>query len=149
MQATTKGQLGALAFNVALEKAQTGAPPLSKAEFDGLCETVAMELERAVDAVLNGKAFSAATKPKLSARKAPAPSDANGAKRSGIDHAALKAYVGGSQEGGATLQQIADNFKVSKGVAQRALKALPGLRFADGPKAEGKRGAPPTVYWLE
>jgi hypothetical protein len=152
MQATTKGQIGALAFNVALEKAQSGAPPMSKAEFDGLCETVAVELEWAVEVVLSGKTATTA-KPKRASRKAsapkvPSPSTGNG-KRPGIDPEALKAYVGSSKEGAASLQQIADNFGVSKGVAQRAVEALPGVKSALGTKIEGKRGVPPTAYWVE
>lgn len=150
MNEAVKKQLEAVAFSVALEKAsnnegQSGAS-MGKADFNALCETVSEELKRVVNAIEAGQAV-APTKPKRTARKAPAYSEPKGTKRTGIEPEAMKAYLGKSQEGAATLQQIADNFKVSKGVAQRALEKLSVLHSAPGPA--GKRGKAPMVYWTE
>jgi hypothetical protein len=147
MQASTKGQIGALAFGVALEKAQNGAPPMSKAEFDGLCETVFMELERAVEAVLTGKA-TPTPKPKRTPRKAAEPAS-GGAKRSGIAEDMLRAFIGTAHSEARTLQEIADRFDVSKGVALRAVKALSGHRVATGERTAGQPGKAPAVFWVE
>lgn len=146
MNEALKLQLEALAFGVALETVSRSAPK-SRSDFEALCETVAEELKRVVDAIEDGKAPAAPAKPKRATRKAAEPTSSGG-KRSGIDAELLKAYIGKSQDGAASLQQIADHFSVSKGVAKRAVEALPGVQSVTGAPSAGKRGVPPIVYWV-
>lgn len=104
-------------------------------------------------ATLQGKAKShdinVPSKPKKAQRRAAEPKAATGGKRSGIEPEALKAFIGKSQEGAASLQQIADNFSVREGVAERAVKAIPGVKSGTGTKSDGQRGKAPIVYWAE
>lgn len=144
MNEITKGQIGALAFNVAMEKAQSGAPPMSKAEFDGLCETVLAEIERAVEAVLSGKVGAEEEKAKFARKARKATGEAGG---KGVDGEALFHFL--NTAGKSTLQEIAERFAVSKGVAERALAALGDkVKSEKGINPPGKRGKAPTVYFL-
>lgn len=145
MNEITKGQIGALAFNVAMEKAQSGAPPMSKAKFDGLCETVLAEIERAVEAVLSGKVGTKEEKAKPTRKPRKEANGATGGK--GVDGEALFHFL--NTAGKSTLQEIAEHFQVSKGVAERALAALGNkVKSEKGINPPGKRGKAPTVYFL-
>jgi hypothetical protein len=143
-----KWQIEALAFGVALEKTVSGSAPKSKADFEALCETVAEEVKRVVDAIEDGKVPTVPTKPKRAPRKS-AESSSGGGKRPAIAGDSLRVFLGHERSNASTLQEIADQFSVSKGVAKRAVEALPGVRSAPADNHSGKRGVPPTVYWLE
>ena len=133
---------------------QVVAQKIADGRIDPLADFVLLVTEFR-DAVLKlaedfGEKAKAPTKPKKAPRKAAEPKATTGGKRSGIEPEAIKAFIGKSQEGAASLQQIADNFKVSKGVAQRALGALgSAVKSATGPAVAGKRGKAPTVFWIE
>lgn len=96
---------------------------------------------------------AAPAKPKRATRKAAEPNAATGGgKRTGIDPEELRNFLSqpvGGVSNPATLQEIANHFSVSKGVAERAIKALPGVKSGPGTKPEGQRGKAPTVYWVE
>lgn len=65
----------------------------------------------------------------------------------GITPEALTAALAGGAK--KSLQQLADEFVVSKGVAQRAVLGLGSkIRSEEGAKVSGARGRAPTVYFL-
>jgi hypothetical protein len=137
-----------LAVQVVAQKIADGELDVSGSNtFEDLAhkvETAILELAKGFGA----KDKAAPAKPRRAPRK-DAEAASGGAKRQGIDPGALKAYIGASKEGAASLQQIADHFGVSKGVAKRAVEALPGVKSATGENPAGKRGVPPAVYWTE
>lgn len=150
MQEAVKKKIEGLAFDVALGMFVSNGVPGSRAEFDALLDVVGGELTRVVETLEAGKIGNVPTKPKKAPRKSAEPKAATGGKRSGIEPEALKAFIGKSQEGAASLQQIAENFGVSKGVAKRAVEALgSAVKSATGPAVAGKRGKAPTVFWVE
>lgn len=121
---------------------------------DGVIDPASQSFEALVaqfEAAVLGLAESFAQKDKAAAPTKRAKPQSSGtpsapSTKSTIETERLRAYLMGVK---ATLQQIADEFGVSKGVAQRALVAL-GDEVKDelGPKPEGQRGKPPTVYWI-
>lgn len=148
MNEALNAQIEALAFGVALEKTVSGSAPKSRADFEALFETVAEEVKRVVDAIEDGKAPTVPTKPKRAPRKS-AESSSGGGKRPGIEEDSLRVFLGHERSKARTLQEIADQFSVSKGVAKRAVGALQGVKSATAENHAGKRGVPPAVYWLE
>jgi hypothetical protein len=137
-----------LAVQVVAQKIADGALDVSGSQtFEDLAhkvETLILELAKGFGA----KDKATPAKPERAPRKDARPAN-GGAKRSNIDPGALKGYIGASKEGAVSLQRIADHFGVSKGVAKRAVEALPGVKSATGENPSGKRGAPPVVYWTE
>lgn len=139
-----------LAVQVVAQKIADGTLDVSGSQtFEELARKVeAAVLDLAKDfGAPNGETKSA--KPKRAPRAAAKPlGTATGGKRSGIDAAALRTYIGTAHSEAHTLQEIADHFSVSKGVAQRAVTAL-GEAVKSATGSQGKRGKAPFVYWLE
>lgn len=137
-----------IAVQVVAQKIADGRIDAATVSFEALvAEFQDAVLKVAEDFAEKDKAPTA--KPKKAPRKAAEPKAATGGKRTGIEPEALKAFIGKSQAGAASLQQIAENFGVSKGVAERAVKSLPAVKSATGPAVAGKRGKAPTVFWVE
>jgi hypothetical protein len=132
---------------------QVVAQKIAEGQIDPLADSfealVAQFQEAVIKVAENFGAKAPTTKPKRAPRKATEPKPTSTGKRPGIEPEALKGYIGGMHSEAHNLQEIADRFGVSKGVAQRAVEALPGVKSAEGTKEAGKRGVPPTVYWVE
>lgn len=69
-----------------------------------------------------------------------------GGARASVSPEDVRAFLADGRQH--SLQEIAVEFAVSKGQAERALSKIEGVTSATGPQASGKRGKPPTVYFI-